>query len=78
MLRPGGNGGAGEKWLDHGCVVKLESIGFAHALDKGYEKNTGVRLTTRHFGLSTLEEEMGETVGKAGLGGKVNIHVGTY
>lgn len=47
--------------MDYGCVVASGSIGFAHALDKAYEKNTGVRLTARCFGLRNLEEELSFT-----------------
>lgn len=44
MVRPGGNVGAGEKWLDYGCISN-EPIGFARGLDRGCGENTGVRMT---------------------------------
>lgn len=58
--------------------MKLEPTGFAHRLDKGYEKKRGVKENYRFFGPSNLKEGVviswdGETVRKAGLGGRSRV-----
>lgn len=32
----------GKEWLDSGCILKVETPGFADGLDEEYERNRGV------------------------------------
>lgn len=51
VLNQVGSDACGKKWLDCGCILKVEPIDFAGGFDMEYEGVRGVKMT-KDFGLS--------------------------
>lgn len=50
-----GSSGSGEKWLDSGCIFKVETPQFADGLDEEYERNRGVN---GNYGVTVRQEKI--------------------